>query len=390
MVNFINISRLINAKRWVESFNPSFFYFNVSKVILFSIFYFTFFTNLNAQDEKLSWRAVINNKDESWFSTEEAKTIANNVLLYQKDIGGWTKNIEIQIKLEEAAKKKLESEKSNSEGCTIDNGATIQEMIYLLKVYKHFPEEKFKISFYKGLIYLLTAQYKNGGWPQFYPLKSGYYSHITYNDDAIYNVLKLFKDILDDHEMISISVPNDIKSKIQTSFKKGIDCILKTQYKQNGVLTVWCAQHDKETLLPAKARAYELPSLSGKESAKLVLLLMSIPNPDNDIQDAVHAAVKWFDKTKIVGYKFENIIDEKTNTKDKALVESSSSDILWARFNDLEDNRPFFSDRSGKKKFNLNEISSERRLGYGWYTNEPLKVLKQYNFWRKAVQLSKQ
>jgi pectinesterase len=38
-----------------------------------------------------------------------------------------------------------------------------------------------------------------------------------------------------------------------TSFDKGIDCILKTQYKQNGQLTAWCAQHD---VLPAKAQTY--------------------------------------------------------------------------------------------------------------------------------------
>ncbi len=31
-------------------------------------------------------------------------------------------------------------------------------------------------------------------------------------------------------------------------------------------LTVWCAQHDEKTLQPAKARAVELPSLSGLES----------------------------------------------------------------------------------------------------------------------------
>ena len=67
--------------------------------------------------------------------------------------------------------------------------------------------------------------------------------------------------------------------RARISFDKGVECILNTQVKQNGKLTVWCAQHDEHTLAPAKARAYELPSLSGAESDNIVLLLMSIPDP---------------------------------------------------------------------------------------------------------------
>jgi len=33
---------------------------------------------------------------------------------------------------------------------------------------------------------------------------------------------------------------------------------------------------------------------------------------------------------------------------------------LWARFYTLEDNRPFFSDRDGVKKFDISEIGHER------------------------------
>jgi pectinesterase len=44
-----------------------------------------------------------------------------------------------------------------------------------LKYVHKFPE-KYKKAFLNGLDYLLAAQYENGGWLQFYPLK-GYYSH---------------------------------------------------------------------------------------------------------------------------------------------------------------------------------------------------------------------
>jgi len=34
-------------------------------------------------------------------------------------------------------------------------------------------------------LYLLAAQFPNGGWPQVWPLEGGYHDAITYNDNAV-------------------------------------------------------------------------------------------------------------------------------------------------------------------------------------------------------------
>ena len=352
--------------------------------IIFTILHILIGLSLEAQVHSKSWKNIIFNENDSWYSTKQAKEIAENVLLYQKNNGGWPKNIEMQNKLSISEIEDLKSKKNNLTECTIDNGATTQEMIFLSKIYKNHPDKKYKKAFTKGLKYLLNAQYKNGGWPQFYPLKKGYYTNITYNDEAITNVLFLFKEIIDQPESYPIPISNRIKKKIIFSFKIGIDCILKTQYKQNGILTAWCAQHDENTLLPSKARAFELPSLSGQESAKIVLLLMSIKHPSEDVINAVNNAVKWFEKTKISNIKIETVEIEKGKT-DKIVVNSENSEPLWARFMNLDDNRPFFCDRTGVKKYALNEISYERRNGYNWYTNKPNDVLKKYKKWIETL-----
>jgi len=75
--------------------------------------------------------------------------------------------------------------------------------------------------------------------------------------------------------------------------------------RQNGELTVWCAQHDRVTLEPCKARAYELPSLSGQESDNIVLLLMSLPHPSADVVKSIEGAIKWFQKSEIKGIQKE-------------------------------------------------------------------------------------
>ena len=339
----------------------------------------------NAQMQNKSWKQITESNDQKWYASEAAAQVAENVLLYQRNIGGWPKNIQMQQSLSDVDKQKLVELKSEPIECTIDNGATCQEMLFLSKIYSKNPDTRYKIAFLKGLNYLLTAQYVNGGWPQFYPLIKGYYTHITYNDDAMVNVLELFKELKNKTNVYSISPSPEILEKVNSAFNKGIDCILKTQYKQNGELTAWCAQHDEVSLLPAKARAYELPSLSGKESAKITLLLMSIENPSQEIIDAVEAAVRWFEKTKIEGIKIESVSNPTSKKEDKVVVQSPNASPLWARFMDLDTNIPFFCDRDGIKKATLAEIGLERRSGYGWYTDEPKEVLKKYIYWKKNL-----
>ncbi|TBV27637.1 pectate lyase [Meridianimaribacter sp. CL38] len=346
--------------------------------------------NVQSQVHDKSWRHIIYGKEASWFATDEAKEVAQNVLLYQRDVGGWPKNIQMHKPLSEKEKQELLNLKSVGDNATIDNGATIQEMLFLSKMFRQTQDETYKAAFLKGLGYILEAQYDNGGWPQFYPLKKGYYTHITYNDDAMYNVMKLLSELKLNTGFYSITLEKSQLEKVNLAYHRGIDCILKTQYKQNGVLTSWCAQHDENTLQPAKARAYELPSLSGAESANVVLLLMSVENPSNEIINAVNSAVNWFEKTKITGLRKDRVYDDVGKIVDKRMVPDEKAPAIWARFMELDDNTPFFCDRDGIKKSTLAEIGEERRNGYAWYTNKPQAVLDQYPEWKKKYDLQSQ
>ncbi|MDF1551032.1 MAG: pectate lyase, partial [Bacteroidales bacterium] len=166
---------------------------------------------LNAIAQKMdhSWEQIVMSDDTAWFGTHEAKQIADNVLLFQRNIGGWPKNTAMYKTLTDKQKEDLLKLKSSTKGCTIDNGATYMEMTFLSKVYRQQPDEKYKNAFLAGLNYILEAQYDNGGWPQFYPLRKGYYSHITFNDDAMVNILKVLREIADESGYYSIKVPKE-------------------------------------------------------------------------------------------------------------------------------------------------------------------------------------
>lgn len=87
---------------------------------------------LNAQQDlsKLSWSKVANSMPEEWYSTEQAVQIADTVLAYQTEIGGWTKNTGFHKKINQ---KEMAKVRKSGIGATFDNGATVTEMRYLAK-----------------------------------------------------------------------------------------------------------------------------------------------------------------------------------------------------------------------------------------------------------------
>lgn len=338
-----------------------------------------------------SWSNVARGKcsDQSsaWWGSAEAIRIAENVLLYQRSIGGWQKNTDMHLVLTEVEKNALIALKPGNKDCTIDNGAVSYELTYLSRVYGAISDATVKTNietgFLKGINYLIKAQYDNGGWPQYYPLKGNYYDMITFNDDAMIHVMEILRHVYNKDNTFSIKVDDSTAAKAKAAFDKGLDCILKTQYvQQGGLLTTWCAQHHYQTLLPALARAYELPSLSGAEPANIIKLLMSIDNPSDDIIRAVYAASEWFNNNRIIGQRLEGFTNS-DGVSDKRIVNDPSAADMWARFYTLENSTPFFCDRDGVKVYTIAEIGHERRNGYAWYGNWGASVISSYNNWIK-------
>jgi PelA/Pel-15E family pectate lyase len=199
------------------------------------------------------------------------------------------------------------------------------------------------------------------------------------------NTMRFLKEIYsDDIAFSAMDLQKDVKQKAQKAFDKGVDCILKTQIVVNGKPTVWCAQHDEVTLAPANARSYELASFSGAESVGIVLLLMELNRPSKEIIASVEGAVKWFETHKIEGIRLNSFVN-KDGLKDLEVVKDESAPTLWARFYDLETEKPYFCDRDGIKKESFAEMGHNRRNGYDWYIDAPEKLIQKYPGWKKNL-----
>lgn len=301
-------------------------------------------------------------KPDSWYRSEDGKEAIVNVLSWQSPEGSWPKNGDTSDKPYQGKANKLEG--------TFDNKATTGELRFLARAFEATGDDRCRDSFLKGFDHILEAQYPNGGWPQFHPPGKKYHRHITFNDGTMVRLLEFLRDSRDFK-----ALDPDRHKKAAAAFARGVECILKCQIVIGGKPTVWCAQHDEVTLAPAKARDYELPSLSGAESAGILRFLMGLEDPSPAVIRAVKGGVAWFDSAKITGYRYAK------SGKDRVLEKDPGAPPIWARFYDLETGKPFFCDRDGIKKDSVDQIGAERRNGYAWYGNWGESVARDFARW---------
>ena len=321
------------------------------------------------------------NKD--FFKTAQARQVGDQVIDYQRITGGWPKNIDMAKPMTDSERKQVLQDKARRDDSTTDNDATNMQMMYLARLYQATKDNKYRDAFCRGVEYLLSGQYANGGWPQFWPEMRGYQIHITFNDDAMVNTMNMLRDVyLQKAPFEGKLTDKMLRSKAKMAFDKGVECILKCQIMKDGQPTVWCQQHDRDTFEPRPARAFELSSYCSAESASIVELLMQIPHPTEDIKRAIRGAMTWFDTYKLTGLKVVRTGEPRSPFRNTELVkDSQASTPLWARYYDLEHCEPFVCDRDGIPRRHLSEIGTERRNGYSWYNDRPAMLYPLYEKW---------
>lgn len=97
-------------------------------------------------------------------------------------------------------------------------------------------------------------------------------------------------------------------------------------------------------------------------------------------------AVAWFRSVPIRGLR----VDETTGADgplDRRAVADPAAAPLWARFYELETNRPIFTGRDKVIRYDFNAIERERRAGDGYLGDWPADLLaRDYPRWRAKNQ----
>lgn len=205
-----------------------------------------------------------------------------------------------------------------------------------------------------ALAKMLEAQFPNGAWPQRYdgvpkaandfPVlkasipknwprewpKPDYKHFYTLNDNAMRDCIRV---MLDAHKRYG-------KPEHLAAAKKAGEFLLLAQLPEPQ--PAWAQQYNAR-MEPDWARAFEPPAVTAGESAGATGILMDlyIETGDEKYLQPIPAVIAWWKRSEIAPGR-------------------------WARYYELGTNKPIYGDRDGKIYHRLDQISEERRTGYGW------------------------
>ncbi len=326
--------------------------------------------------------------DQPSYAPAQVREIVANILLFQRENGGWPKDYDMAAILTEEQKASVRATYSAPD-TSFDNGNIHSQVTYLARAYSQCAVPTWREACERGFDFLLAAQYPNGGFPQRHPHPKGFHAHITFNDFVMIGILETLEAAAGDEPHFAWLDPAR-REAAREAVRRGVECILRCQICVEGRLTGWCQQHDEVTYEPRPARTFELASLCPQDTTAILGFLMHRESPEPGIVQAVDAAIAWLDKVRLAGLRIEKVPAPKvdfagyTSDHDKVVIHDPHAPPLWARHYEIGTDRPVFAGRDGVRKYAFAEIERERRTGTPWFGTWPAKLLeKQYPKWRK-------
>lgn len=325
------------------------------------------------------------------YAPDQVAQIADNLLRYQRQDGGWIQNQD-PARILDAEGLAQYAEEAKKTGGSFDNRNVHTHVDYLAGAYALTGDARYRDASVRGLEFILAHQHPRcGGWPHSVPASESYHAHITIADDVTAGVLATLRAAANEAPRFSF-LEAPLRGRIRHAVDNGDACLLRLQVRQDQTLTGWAGQYDHRTLQPAQGRRFELPAMATQETVGVVRYLMSIPRPSPEVVASIEGAVGWLRRVEIEGWRIETFDAEPEQYRyhasktDRRLVRDPSASGLWARFYDLQDNGVVLATRDGVRVMDYAEIPRERRTGYEWYGRWPERLLsKEYPSWKARL-----
>ncbi len=278
------------------------------------------------------------------FYLEAAKAAADALVWGQLESGGWDYRIDFS---DEGSRKwyyyhdkgKVEPDRRRNTS-TLDDNNTQSALRLIMAVHKTTEDEKYLPAVEHGLTFMLESQFENGAWPQRYPLaSSGYSQWYTFNDNTINDCIKV---MLDAYHIYS-------DDKYLESVELCGDFILISQLPEPQA--GWAQQYDHD-MKPASARWFEPAGVNGAATPRNIRTLIDLylETGQEKYLKPIPAAIDWLERSRM-------------------------EDGKWARFYELDTNRPLYVNMDKEVVYEFVNI----RPGYSWTANYASSAIRLYD-----------
>lgn len=266
---------------------------------------------------------------------QAAKDAATALILGQNELGGWGHTIQFG--------------EPKSETVSFDDDQTQTAISFLIAMREEASWSALETSLNRALDMMLVSQLENGGWPHRYPPSGNYHDYATFNDQGINDCIRV---VLEAH-----AASGD--TKYQESLEKAGRFLVVSQLPppQPG----WAQQYN-EYLQPAWARTFEPPSVCPSVTLHNVHSLLDLYRytGNDSYLEPIPDALRWLRDIRLKNGK-------------------------WARFVEISTGKPLYYDRGRIRVDSTDELSLERRTGYGYEVDLQDRLESTETRFRKVV-----
>jgi hypothetical protein len=248
-----------------------------------------------------------------------AEEAANALFLGQNELGGW--------------EHKIYFDRPKGKRVSFDDNQSQSAISFLMALDQEIDRPNLTTAIEKALSMMIESQLDNGGWPHKYPWQGNYHDYATFNDQGINDCIRVMI------EADSFYEREDISKSLQKVGR--FMMISQLPPPQPG----WAQQYN-EFLQPAWARTFEPPAVCPSASVNNINSLIDLYEytGDDKFLEPIPDALLWLKASQLPNGK-------------------------WGRFLEIGTNKPLYYDRDRIRVESVDELSLERRTGYGYETD---------------------
>ncbi len=248
-----------------------------------------------------------------------AKEAASALIKGQNELGGW--------------EHKIYFDRPKGKAVSFDDNQTQSAISFLMALDQEIDQLQLTEAVEKALDMMLESQLDNGGWPHRYPWQGNYHDYATFNDHGINDCIRVMIEAYSFYG----------SEALRNSLLKVGRFLMISQLPppQPG----WAQQYN-EYLQPAWARTFEPPAVCPLASVYNINSLIDLYQHTGKGQflEPIPDAIQWLKASRLPNGK-------------------------WGRFLEIGTNKPLYYDRGRIRVDSLQQLSLERRTGYGYETN---------------------
>ena len=247
---------------------------------------------------------------------QAAKEAAYALIKGQNNLGGWEHKIHFNRPL--------------GKRVSFDDNQTQGAISFLMALDQEIDDTRLSQAIERALQMMIDAQLDHGGWPHQYPKQLNYHDYATFNDQGINDCIRVMLEASAQYK----------KPEYEKSLQEAGRFLIISQLPppQPG----WAQQYN-DYLQPAWARSFEPPSVCTQVTLHNLNSLMDLHEFTGDRRylEPIHDAIRWLKESRLKNRK-------------------------WGRFLEIGTNNPLYYDRDRIRVNSIEELSLERRTGYGY------------------------